>query len=96
MTKAVYRAQQLVHTDLGATADAIRASEVQLQEPQGLETILAIYEPAIPQTPEVSAEGVLKELGLFPAVRTPPDLSGIDLTNHVDNQFALEAISDSP
>jgi len=96
MTRAVYRAQQLIHTDPQATADAIRASEVQLQEPEGLDTIIAIYEPAIPQTPEVSVEGVLRELGsFFPAHRTPPDLSGVDLTNHVDNQFAEQAIASS-
>ena len=92
MTNAVYRAQQLIHTDLQATADATRSSEVQLQEPEGLDTIIAIYAPAIPQTPEVSVEGALPELGsFFPAHRTPPDLSGVDLTNHVDNQFAEQA-----
>ena len=97
LTKAVYRAQQLIHTDLQATADAIRSSEVQLQEPEGLDIIIAIYEPAIPETPEVSVEGALRELGsFFPAHRTPPDLSGIDLTKHVDNQFAERAITSSP
>ena len=97
MTNAVYRAQQLIHTDLQATADAIRSSEVRLQAPEGLDTIIAIYEPAIPQTPEVSVGGALRELGsFFPAHRTPPDLSGIDLTSHIDNQFALEAIASSP
>ena len=93
MARAVYRAQQLIHTDLRATADAIRASEVRLQEPQGLDTIIAIYEPAIPQTPEVSIEDVLRELEFFPTHRTPPDLSGIDLSAHVDNRFALEAVA---
>ncbi len=94
LTKAVYRAQQLIHTDLQATADAIRSSEVELQEPEGLDIIIAIHEPAIPQTPEVSVDGVLRELGsFFPAHRTPPDLSGIDVTNHVDNQFAEAALA---
>ena len=93
LARAVHRAQQLIHADLRASADAIRGSGVQLLEPQGLETILAIYEPAIPQTPEVSVERVLEELALFPAHRTPPDLSGVDLTKHVDNQFAEQAIA---
>ena len=95
LARAVHRAQQLIHTDLQAAADAIRGSGVQLLEPDGLETIVALYEPAIPQTPEVSVERLLKELALFPAHRTPPDLSGIDLTNHVDNQFAEQAIASS-
>ena len=94
LTKAVYRAQQLIHTDLQATGDAIRSSQVQLQEPEGLDIIIAIYEPAVPQSPEVSVEGALRELGsFFPAHRTPPDFSGIDVTNHVDNQFAEAAVA---
>ena len=96
VTKAVYRAQQLIHSDLQDTADAIRDSGVQLQEPEGLETIIAIYAPAIPQTPEVSVEGVLTELALFPDHQIPPDLSGIDLTIYVDPQFAQQAVASSP
>ena len=96
LTRAVYRAQQLIHADLQATADAIRASGVQLQEPQGLATIVAIYEPAIPQTPEVSVEGILTELALYPAQKTPPDLSGIDLSTYVDPQIAQRAVDSNP
>ncbi|MCZ6891443.1 MAG: ABC transporter substrate-binding protein [Chloroflexi bacterium] len=96
LAKALHRAQQLVHADLQAAADAIRGSGVKLLAPQGLETIVAIYEPAIPQTPEVSVEAVLKELALFPAHQTPPDLSGIDLTKYVEPRFAQQAISESP
>jgi len=76
MTNAVYRAQQLIHTDPQATADAIRSSEVQLREPEGLDTIIAIYEPAIPQTPEVSVEGALRELGSF--FPRPPHSTGFE------------------
>ena len=74
------------------TADAINASGVEVVAPQGLETIIAIYEPAIPQTPEVSVEGALRELELYPAILPPSDLSGVDLANFVDNQFARRAI----
>ena len=95
MARAIYRAQQLIHADLQATADAILASELKLQEPQGLETIIAIYEPAIPKTPEVSVEGALRELELFPAHQTPPDLSGIDVTNHIAAKFAEQAVASS-
>ena len=96
LARAIYRAQQLIHSDLRATAEAIRASEVQLLQPQGLETILAIYEPAMPQTPEVSVKGALRELELFSAHRTPPDLSGVDMTKHIDNQFAELAVRGTP
>lgn len=96
LARASYRAQQLIHADLQAAADAIRASGVRLLEPQGLDTIIAIYEPAMPQTPAVSVEGLLKELELYPAQQTPPDLSGVDLADFVDNQFAEAAVASNP
>lgn len=96
MARAIHRAQQLIHSDLEGTVEAIRASDVKLQAPEGLETILDIYEPAIPQTPEVSIEGALREVELFPAHLPPPDLSGVDMSQHIDTQFAEQAMeSDS-
>ena len=53
----------------------------------------AVYAPAAPTSPEVSGEGPLSELELFPDHRPPPDLSAIDLEEHVDNRFAREAAS---
>lgn len=62
-------------------------------DPQRLQTIIEIYEPAIPQSPEVSVDGVSRQLDRFPDHRTPPVLSGIDLNLYVDPQFALQATS---
>jgi len=93
VARAIHRAQQLIHRDLDATAEALRASGVRLLAPEGLETILAIYEPAIPATPAVSVGGVVRELELFPAQQTPPDLSGIDLADYVAPQFAEQAVA---
>jgi NitT/TauT family transport system substrate-binding protein len=92
MATAVYRAQQLIHADRQAAVQAIRRSGVQLQDPDTLETLVEIYEPAIPLTPEVSTEGALRELALFPSRRSMPDLSGIDMTAFVDNRFAERAV----
>ena len=92
IARALHRAQQLIHADLEATASALLRSGVQGIDPQLLETIVVIYEPAIPQTPEVSIEAVLGQLELFPAILTPPDLSGMDLTNYVEPRFAEQAI----
>ena len=96
LTRALHRAQQLVHADQQATARAILDSGIQGLEPQRLRTIIAMYEPAIPQSPEVSVEGVLKALELFPAHQTPPDLSGIDLSTYVDPQIAQRAVDSNP
>ena len=95
ITKAVFRAQQLIHSDLEAAAEALRASDVTLQEPDGLETILSIYEPAIPESSEVSVEGALLELEMFyPAHLTPPEISTSEMEAHVDNQFAEAAVAE--
>ncbi len=94
MATAVYRAQQLIHRDRAATIDAIHASAVELQAPQALDTIVGIYEPAIPETPAVSIDGAMRELALFPGHRRAPDLSGVDMTLHVDNRFAEEAVAE--
>ena len=95
MTRAVYRAQQLIHEDQQATIAAILASRVELQAPHALEVILGIYEPAIPQTPFVSDEGVLRELELFPDNRPPPDLTGIDVADFIDNRYAQQVVAEA-
>jgi ABC-type nitrate/sulfonate/bicarbonate transport system substrate-binding protein len=88
MTRAVYRAQRLIHVDRRTTLAAIRASSVRLRAPQALALIVELYEPAVPETPAVSVEGALAELAFFPGRRAPPDLSGVDMSTYVDNSFA--------
>jgi ABC-type nitrate/sulfonate/bicarbonate transport system substrate-binding protein len=88
MTRAIHRAQRLIHADRQATLGAIRASSVRLRAPDALELIVELYEPAVPLTPAVSIEGALAELAFFPGRRVPPDLSGVDMTPYVDNSFA--------
>ena len=90
MTRAIYRAQRLIHTDRLGTLAAIRASSVRLRAPEALAVIVEIYTPAVPETPAVSPEGALAELAFFPGRRTPPDLSGIDMSLYVDNNFAAQ------
>lgn len=93
MTRAIYRAQQLIHSDREATLTAIRASGVRLQAPDALDRIVEIYAPAIPGSPAVSAEGAARELALFPARRALPDVSGVAIEDFVDNRFAMQAIA---
>jgi NitT/TauT family transport system substrate-binding protein len=90
MTRAIYRAQRLIHVDRLATLAAIRASSVRLRAPEALALIVELYEPAVPLTPAVSADGALQELAFFPGRRAPPDLSGVDMTLYVDNRFAAQ------
>ena len=93
VTRAVYQAQQLIHSDLQATRQAILASGVELEFPEGLDTILALYAPAVPYTPAVSVEGARRELELYPAKHKAPELSDAELAAHVDNQFVERVLA---
>lgn len=85
------RAQLLIHESPGAAVEALANTAIPVREPQGLETIVGLYGPAVPLTPQVSAEGLAKEVDLLPAHRPAPDLSGIDPNDFVDNRFAEQA-----
>ena len=52
-------------------------------ERRHVHTILAIYRPAVPATPQVSVDGLLPALALFPASRTAPSLDGVPLADFV-------------
>jgi hypothetical protein len=91
MVRAIARAQQLIHRDQkGTTAALLR--EFPEMDRRHVETIVAIYEPAIPRTPRVTAEGFKPALDLFPATRKAPNLSGIDLQDFVAAEFATAAL----
>ena len=54
VTRAIHRAQRLIHSDLKATVDALIASGAAGAERALTEAIAAVYGPAVPQTPAVS------------------------------------------
>ena len=91
LSRGLHRAQQLIHSDQQDAAEALMAA-VEGLDPEHLRTIIKILEPAIPQSPEVSVEGVTQILDRFPEHIAPPNLSEIDLINFVDPQFALRAV----
>lgn len=82
LVHAVARAEQLVHTSQPEVVAAL-ARAMPNKDRRELETIVRIYEPAIPRTPKVSAEDIPPALELFPAGLPKPDLTGIDLSRHV-------------
>ncbi len=93
MTRAIHRAQQLIHADLQATVRAVLESEIKLEAPEGLPTIVGLYAPAIPDTPAVSAGRAFRELALFPEHKVAPDLTLEDIAAHVDNQYVERALA---
>ncbi len=89
--RAVQNAQDLAHTDLAATVQAVLDSGIPNLERELVETIVEIYAPALPTSPAVSSGGVARAAELFPAHLEPPDLSGLDLDIYVDTEVLVEA-----
>jgi ABC-type nitrate/sulfonate/bicarbonate transport system substrate-binding protein len=88
VTRAIARAQMLIHSDPKATVDAIIASGVAGTNRQQLEAITAIYAPAVPRTPEISLAGIVRDAALYPAHPRAPDFAKLKPADYVAAQFA--------
>jgi ABC-type nitrate/sulfonate/bicarbonate transport system substrate-binding protein len=82
MVRALARAEQLVHADRAAAEEAVMRAIPSLDR-RHLHTLVGLYQPAIPETPRVSVEGLAPALALFPSSRTAPSLDGIPLADFV-------------
>ena len=91
LTRAIHRAQQLIHNDEDAVVQALLDSGIPGLERSLVETIVHIYAPAIPDSPAVSVEGMARAVELFPAHRPPPILTGIDFADYVALGIAQDA-----
>jgi ABC-type nitrate/sulfonate/bicarbonate transport system substrate-binding protein len=92
ITLAIAQAQQLIHTDLKATVDAVIASGAAGSDRRLIETIAAVYAPAVPRTPEISIEGILRDASLYPAHPRAPDFTMVDAARFVAPEFAAQAL----
>ena len=81
LVRAIARAGALIHQDLPKAIEALEHALPAIGHDH-LACIATIYEPAIPATPAVSADGVAGALAFFPASKSPPDLTGIDLREY--------------
>jgi len=91
LDRAIDRAESLVRADLPRATAALLKALPAVEKPLA-ERIVAIYQPAMPLTPEVSVDAVRRALTLFPANKVPPDLSAIDLAQYVAPAFAERAV----
>jgi ABC-type nitrate/sulfonate/bicarbonate transport system substrate-binding protein len=82
LVRAIANAEASIHASQAKTVDTL-AQAFPKRDRKELETIVRLYEPAIPTTPEVSADAIPPALALFPAGMPKPDLAGIDLSKHV-------------
>lgn len=90
LARALLRAAALIHTDqAAATAAVLRA--VPGTTPELVRQIVAVYAPAVPRVPAVTAEGVHSSLSFFPASKRPPDMSRVDWPSFVAPRFVEAA-----
>jgi ABC-type nitrate/sulfonate/bicarbonate transport system substrate-binding protein len=82
MVRALARGEKLVHADPAAAEEAVMRAIPSLDR-HHLHTLVGLYQPAVPETPRVSTEGLAPALALFPTSRTAPSLDGIVLGDFV-------------
>jgi ABC-type nitrate/sulfonate/bicarbonate transport system substrate-binding protein len=90
LVRAIAQAERLIAGDRAAATRAVLAA-LPDRSPRLVERIVAIYQPAVPATPDVSVDGLRSALALFPASKRAPDLSAVDLGAFVDDRFARAA-----
>ncbi len=95
MVSAIARAEASIHASKPKTVETL-ARAFPSRDRRELETIVGLYEPAIPKTPDVRAEDLKPALDLFPAGMTKPSLDGIDLAAHVAPDLAKRASEGDP
>jgi ABC-type nitrate/sulfonate/bicarbonate transport system substrate-binding protein len=90
--RAIARAEAKIHESPPAAMLAVK-KQMPARDEREIATLVGLYEPAIPKSPEVRVEDLGPALALFPAGQPKPDLSGVPLTEHVATDLAREAQS---
>lgn len=88
--RAIARTERAIHEDPARIAEAL-ARAFPARDRREIDTIVALYEPAVPRSPEVHVEDLPPALALFPAGQDKPDLSGVHLADYVAAGVAREA-----
>jgi NitT/TauT family transport system substrate-binding protein len=96
VTRAIYRAQKLIHSDQKASVDAVLASGATTLDRPLIEAIVTIYSAAVPQTPRISLAGVEHDATIYPAHPVAPDFTKVKVADYVAPQFAEEAVKARP
>jgi ABC-type nitrate/sulfonate/bicarbonate transport system substrate-binding protein len=85
--RAIAAAEKRIHESEPATVSAL-VTAFPARERREIETIVHLYQPAIPERPSVSVEDLTTGITLFPAGQKPPELGNVDLRAHVATEFA--------
>lgn len=87
--RAIGAAEKSIHASQKETVDLL-AKTFPERDRRELETIVRLYEPAIPDSPDVHVEDLGPALALFPDGLPKPDLSSMDLAPYVAKGLAVE------
>ena len=87
--RAIGAAEKSIHASQKDTVDLL-AKTFPTRDRKELETIVGLYEPAIPDSPDVHVEDLAPALALFPDGLPKPDLSTMDLAPYVAKGIAAE------
>ena len=88
--RAIAHAEAQIHLSPTAAMAAVK-KQMPSRDQREVATLIGLYQPAIPKTPEVRVEDLAPALALFPAGQPKPDLSGIPLAEHVASDIARES-----
>ncbi len=93
VTRAIARAESLLHTDADAAAKALVKAGVPTPSAKHLATIIGLYRVAVPATPRVSAAAVERNATLYPARPTMPDFTKVHAADFLAPGFAEQAVA---
>jgi ABC-type nitrate/sulfonate/bicarbonate transport system substrate-binding protein len=93
--RAIGAAEKSIHTSQKDTVDVL-ARAFPTRDRRELETIVRLYEPAIPDAPDVHIEDIAPAIALFPDGLPKPDLSAIDLKQYIATDLAPQARAAAP
>jgi ABC-type nitrate/sulfonate/bicarbonate transport system substrate-binding protein len=92
VTRALHRAQRLIHNHPDAAVQAVLDSGVPDLVEARVEAVVDIYSPAVSRTPLVSPRGLVRTADLFTGRPVHPDFTQIDVRDYIDNRFAWLAL----
>jgi ABC-type nitrate/sulfonate/bicarbonate transport system substrate-binding protein len=87
--RAIGAAEKSIHASQKDTVELL-AKTFPARDRKELETIVRLYEPAIPDSPDVHVEDLAPALALFPDGLPKPDISSMDLAPYVAKGIAAE------
>jgi ABC-type nitrate/sulfonate/bicarbonate transport system substrate-binding protein len=91
VTRAIARAQDLLHRDAAAAGRALVRAGIPVPTPRHLSTIVDLYRAAVPSTPKVSAAAVERDATLYPARPSVPDFTRIHAADFLLPDIAEKA-----